>query len=560
MTIQGPHAFMASSFAEAFHAAGFRPASIVVQESKPGSTFDYQCAGALQAGQRSLEIAHAVAAAMEHVAGIHSVGVTGKGFVNVRASDDLLASFEAVPRLAHGERIVIDFGGPNIAKPLHVGHLRSLTIGESLRRLLVATGHDVLSDIHLGDWGLPMGQVLDALRMERPDLPCFMPGWSGEMDSPVDVDELENLYPAASTACKSDAARLEGARSATAALQAGDPGLTALWMALRRISMEAVLSIVDRMSASFDLLLGESDSASGVASIVSQAIATGVAVVSDGAIVIPVAEPGDGERPMPPLILEKADGASTYGTTDVVTLSSRMTDLRATRVLYVVDRRQSDHFQQLARAAERLGIASRDQVVHVAFGTVNGDDGRPLRTRSGGVPRLDALLDDATASAGARMEDIDGASIAAVGIGALKFLDLSTPRESGYAFDLERALSFEGDTGPYVQYAAVRLASVLGKGRIGSGNAAAIVGEAAHALLLECARMPDAVMAAVADLEPCRIAQQLLRIARAFSRFYADAPILGAVDETHRLALCAVARERIATGLELLGISVPNRM
>ena len=553
---QSPAAALSAAFADAFLTLGLPVEWAVVQQSKPGNGFDFQCAGALRAGDAALDTAHALIGIVSTAPGVALAEVSGPGFVNVRLQADFLLGFEPVPAVDAPQNIVIDFGGPNIAKPLHVGHLRSLAIGESLRRILLAVGHHVVSDIHLGDWGLPMGQVIDAWRRTHPESSTA----GGDLATPVSIDELERIYPVAAAECAADARRLAAAQETTARLQAGDTAAMTVWGSMREVSIEAAKGLTDVMGAHFDLWLGESDVAPRVEALVVRALQWNIAVESRGAIVVPVAIPEDGARPMPPLILRKTDGSSTYATTDVATLEARM-EAGAERVIYVVDRRQTDHFVQLTRAAERLGIATANQVVHIGFGTVNGADGRPLRTRDGGVARLDVLVAGAIAAARDRMTDASEEDVVAVGVGALKFLDLSSPRGTGYVFDLERALSFEGDTGPYVQYAAVRISALLARaGGVAAGDPAAIGGAPAHELLLECARFPEAVTAALDECEPYRIAQQLLRIARAFSRFYAGAPIIGAADEENRLALCRLVRQRLGTGLDLLGIAVPNRM
>lgn len=550
---------------------------------------DRQCNGAMPAakaaGLNPREVAGAIAARLSGHHDLAEVSVAGPGFVNIKFSDTLLAEAAAsvladpaigVSAPERVQRILIDFGGPNVAKPLHVGHMRSLVIGESLRRILGALGHHAESDVHLGDWGLQMGMLISEIRLRQPELSYFAEGANGPWPdaAPVSVDELERMYPAAAAACKADPARMALAREATAALQAGHAGSRALWQRLRALSLEAQERDFEALGAHFDLLLGESDAQPMIPGLVADLLARGVAVESEGALIVEVAEPGE-TKPMPPLLLAKTDGAALYATTDLATLADRVTRLGMDRILYVVDQRQSLHFEQVFRAARKGGIAGAAELAHVGFGTVNGPDGKPFKTRDGGVAKLADLVEEAVAKAAERLSaseqvsclpEAERATLARqVGVAALKFADLSGARTSGYVFDADRLVSFEGKTGPYLQYACVRIGSILAKAKErGAAQGPILIGHASErALVLECLRMPEVLASAGRSLMPNEVAEHAFALAQKFSRFYADCPVLGLADgvlRASRLSLCSLAHATLARELYLLGIEVPARM
>ena len=535
---------------------------------------DLQCNGAMPLGKalgRSpRDIAAGIAAQLQACAEFTEVSIAGPGFLNLRLSDAFLAECAAsqsasddlgIVQLATGTTM-LDFGGPNVAKPLHVGHLRALVIGESLRRILGAQGIRTVSDIHLGDWGLQMGMLISEIRRSWPELaPGTLP--------PLGMADLQRLYPQAAAACKADPVRMEEARAATAALQSGDPDAHAIWQTLRRISLAAQQQDIDLLGAHFDLLLGESDVQPLIAPMIADLRERGIAVPSEGALIIDVSSPDDA-KPMTPLLLAKSDGAALYATTDLATIVARKQDQDPARILYVVDQRQALHFEQVFRAARRSGLADGIELVHVGFGTVNGPDGKPYKTREGGVAQLADLLGDAIEKARERLAETDAALdreqlARLVGLAAVKFADLSSFRTSGYIFDAERLVSFEGRTGPYVQYACVRIGSILVRAAAQGAAPGPIVVEAAaeRALVLECARLPDVVASASRSLAPNEIADYVFSLAQTFSRFYTDCPVLAAASESERasrLALCDLARSVLAKGLYLLGIDVPERM
>lgn len=550
---------------------------------------DLQCNGAMPAakklGQNPQQIAGEVAAALSQRAEFSKIEVAGPGFINMGLSPVFLSRLAmaqleyadlCIRKAQPAERFIVDFGGPNVAKPLHVGHLRSLVIGESLRRILLAVGHHVVSDVHLGDWGLQMGQLISELAVRQPGLPYFDPRYEGSYPKspPVTLAALEAMYPAAAAACKEDPARLELARKATADLQVGRPGYVALWRQFRELSLAAQTKDFAALGAHFDLFLGESDADPLIEPMIADLTRVQLAVVDDEALVIRVAEPADGKRPLPPLILRKRDGAATYATTDLATIFQRVSgDKPADHILYVVDQRQADHFKQVFRAAAKAGISAR--LVHVGFGTVNGPGNKALKTRDGGTVKLADLLDEAIAKAAERVEASQKASALSeterhqlareVGIAAVKFADLSSNRVSGYVFDAERLVSFEGRTGPYMQYACARIASILAKAdERGDGAGDIVVAHATErALVLDCLRFPEIVASASASLLPNEIAEYAFNLAQGFSRFYTECQVLGEAEaeiRASRLSLCRLAHRVLSRALDLLGIDVPKRM
>ncbi|MCQ8241148.1 arginine--tRNA ligase [Rhizosaccharibacter radicis] len=575
---------------DAFAACGLPTDTARAARAARPELADLQCNGAMPlakaTGRNPREIASAVAERLAGRPEIASVEVAGPGFINLRLADGFLSETAAEQDDAPAAGIVqqqgaapvlLDFGGPNVAKPLHVGHLRALVIGESLRRILGAQNIPTVSDIHLGDWGLQMGMLISEIRHRMPALPCF--GTDPALPAgalPLDMDDLQRLYPEAAAASKADPARMAESREATAALQNGDPGARLLWQALRDISLRAQRHDIDRLGAHFDLFLGESDVQALIAPMVAELRGRGIAVESEGALIVEVAEETDA-KPMPPLLLAKSDGAALYATTDLATILQRRRDQAPSRILYVVDQRQALHFEQVFRAARRAGYADGIDLVHVGFGTVNGPDGKPYKTREGGVAQLRDLLGDAVDKARERlaanperlpagMDDAGLGRLAEqVGLAAVKFADLSSFRTSGYVFDAERLVSFEGRTGPYVQYACVRIASILARGaaqRFEPGPIA-VQAPAERALVLDCARLPDVVASATANLAPNEIADYVFALAQSFSRFYNECPVLAADGDAvraSRLSLCRLVHRVLSQGLWLLGIDVPERM
>ncbi|KAG9573110.1 hypothetical protein KCV01_g18794, partial [Aureobasidium melanogenum] len=559
----------------AFEAVGLEGRGVRAVPAQRPDLADLQCNAAMAlagaARRPPREIAEAVAAVLRGHAEFASVEVAGPGFINMRLSAALLAA-QATRQLDDSragiaretpETIVIDFGGPNVAKPLHVGHLRSLVLGESLRRILLAQGHRVIGDVHLGDWGLQMGMLISELPRQWPEL-ASDGDWT--TNPPFDMGDLQTIYPRVASDCKADAERMAVARAATARLQSGDTDAMRLWETIRRVSLDAQTADFKTLDAHFDELNGESLVQPLIPGMVEDMASRGVAKRSEGALIVEVAEESD-DSPMPPLLLEKSDGAALYATTDLATILERRDRLHPQRIVYVVDQRQALHFQQVFRAARHAGYAEGIELIHVGFGTVNGRDGKPYKTREGGVAKLHELLDEAIERAATRLDDrADRDELAhAVGVAAVKFADLSTYRTSGYVFDAERMVATEGRTGPYMQYACVRVTSILAKANT-EGFAMGtidVVEPAERTLVLLCSRFPEAVQSAARRYAPNDLADYAFDLAQAFSRFYAECPVLAAASadvRASRLSLVALTRHVLARALDLLGIRVPDRM
>ncbi|MDQ0008018.1 arginyl-tRNA synthetase [Luteibacter jiangsuensis] len=584
---QSPASRIDAKLAVVFHSLGLPAHLARVQPSDRPELGDLQCNGAL-GGARDLRraprlIAEDIASCLRGDPAFASVEVAGPGFVNLRLSTAFLAAcgadMVADERLGivdegRGRLVILDFGGPNVAKPLHVGHLRSLVLGESLRRIHTALGWRTHADAHLGDWGLQMGMLSAAIRHRAPELAYFQPeaGQSYPANPPVSLQELEQLYPEAAAACRADPERMAEARADTAALQAGDPGLLALWHALRALSLEAQVADFRELGIVFDALDGESDVRDAIAPLVERLLASGTARQSDGALVVDVVDPGDTHE-VPPLLLAKSDGAALYATTDLATLEARATMAGLARVVYVVDQRQALHFAQVFRVAEKAGIAPGVELLHAGFGTVNGRDGKPFKTRDGGVAKLTDLLDEAVERAavrigesghGAGLDDGGRRTLARqVGIGAVKFADLSGDRLSGYVFDADRLVAFEGRTGPYLQYACVRLRSLLDKAAASTVGPVVPVVDEERDLLLSCLGFAGTVSEAGRQLQPGILAEYAFGVAQRFSRFYAACAVIGEPDASiraSRLGLCVLTRRVLEKSLDLLGVDVPPRM
>ena len=424
--------------------------------------------------------------------------------------------------------------------------------------------------MHFGDWGTPMGMIIAELHQEQPALPYFNPAITdGYPDAPpVDIEGLSALYRRASIRGKEDEAARQEARIATAELQAGRPGYLALWRHFRSVTFAAVRRNYERLDVSFDLWLGESDVAELTAGLVEKLAAGGLAVRSEGALVIPSNDPD-----APPLILEKSDGGYTYGATDIATIAHRQVNLAPDLMLYVVDARQSQHFEQVFEAAKGAGLAPGVEFRHIPFGTINGKDGKPFKTRAGGIIRLEDLLDFASDKAVQELPEADAAGLSAtametlaaqISIAAIKFQDLRNNRQSDYVFDLDSFAKFEGKTGPYLQYAVVRCNAILAKAEnTPSPGAVSVASQSERGLALELLAFPAALEGALAKYEPSLIAEHAYNVAQAYSSFYAECPVLTEADPSlreARLRLVTVVKQDLTLCLGLLGIEAPEMM
>ncbi|MCD8519993.1 MAG: arginine--tRNA ligase [Alphaproteobacteria bacterium] len=548
----------------------------------------FQCNGALaaakQAGKNPREVAQAVLDTLSSRDEFEKLEIAGPGFLNITLKDSFisnnLSNFVQKETLTDqpgkGQTVVLDYGGPNIAKAMHVGHLRSSIIGDALRRMCLYAGYNALGDVHMGDWGTPMGQIISELEIRNPAWPYFDAAFTGPYpeESPVSMADLEVIYPAASNACKEDPARLDLARKATLELQDGRPGYRALWNHFIAVSIAGMKGNFEALGVQFDLWKGEADSHPFIAAMVDDLKKRGFAVESEGAVVVPVEQESD-KKEMPPLILYKSDGAVMYGTTDLATIVERMQEFSPAKILYVVDQRQSLHFEQVFRAARKSGIAPEStELTHAGFGTMNGPDGKPFKTRAGGVMKLEDLIAMGVEKANARLAEADiakgfsaeeKADIAGkVAIAAIKFADLQNNRSADYVFDLDRMTSFEGKTGPYLLYQTVRIKSLLRKAEYAPQAAPAfMLQDADRPLALLLLEFPDHFAGALNHYTPHIICDYVFKLAQAFSTFYGQCHILSESDaalKASRLSLCAATARMIETCLDLLGIKVPERM
>jgi arginyl-tRNA synthetase len=580
---------------DAFARCGLDPAHGAVELSRRPELSQFQANGAMavaKAARRNpREVAAAVVAALADNPAIARISVEGSGFINLSVTDATLAAatagIAADARLGAAaadppRRVLIDFGGPNVAKAMHVGHLRSSIIGDTLQRVFRFAGHDVVSDIHLGDWGLPMGMLIAEIEREHPDLPFFVPGSHGPFPaaSPVSIEGLERLYPVAAQRAKDDPAFREAARRATAELQSGRPGYRALWDHFIAVSVGTLRGEFARLNVAFDLWDGESTVNDRIGPMVARMRVDGLVEISEGAEIVRVAREDD-QKEIPPLILVKSDGGAMYGTTDLATIEARA-EARLDLSLYVVDQRQHLHFEQVFRAAARAGMTADGLALeHVGFGTVNGPDGKPFKTRAGGVMKLGDLITMATdealkrlAEAGLAQDatDEEKAGIARiVGIAALRFADLVNHRLSDYVFNLERFTRFEGKTGPYLIYTAVRAKSLLDKAAergfgaddLPSNGLRAPATDAERRLMLTLNGFADAIAGTIEKRSPNLLCEWAFLLAQDFNSFYQACHVLSETDtglRGARLSLVATTLCALDRVFALIGIERPARM
>lgn len=556
---------------------------------------DYQCNGALGAakgaGRRPREIAKGVASRIDAPDIIADIEIAGPGFLNITVNNGRLAtSVEAMRRddrlgvdqVGDERTIVVDYGGPNMSKALHVGHLRSAVIGESLKRIFKFLGYETIGDIHIGDWGMPVGQLIVELEDRRPGLAYFDPDYDVAVDgpypteSPVTLDDLSEMYPVITQRCADDPEIAERARRATFDLQNGREGYLAVWQHFHDVSVAGQRKDFSTLGVEFDVWYGESTVHDRLEPMVRELLRSGVARESEGAVVIDVAEPED-TKEIPPLLLTRSDDSYLYSTTDLATIDMRVAEMGMGAGLYVVDARQSLHFEQVFRAARKAGYAPREVLLeHIGFGTVNGKDGKPFKTREGGVLRLGDLISLITEGARERLDDAriaesypeeERSEIARqVGLAALKFGDLSNHRMSNYVFDLDRFAAFEGRTGPYLQYSAVRIKSILRKAAeagLSPGPLIAPTVNQERALMLRLVRVQEIVHRAATLRAPNVIAEYAYEVATDFSRFYEHCHIIREQDASRQASWLSLVEVTLATQtalLDLLGIEIPERM
>jgi arginyl-tRNA synthetase len=593
-------------FQTAFETAGFERVAGVVTVSDRPDLADFQCNGALkvakQASKNPREVAQQIADAITTLNNplIESMTVEGPGFLNIRVQSAALAqqvneqiidSHFGVATAAEPLNMTIDYGGMNAAKPMHVGHLRSLVIGDSLKRIFRFLGHTVVGDVHLGDWGTQMGMIITQLEREQPQLPYFNKNFTDEYpaESPVTMADLDRIYPEASTLCKEDSeegkAAMAKALQATQELQNGRRGYVALWQHIARVSLEELQRDVALLGIEFELWNGESAYHEWAGQMIERLQAAGFATESRNALIIDELQTPDDKKDIPPLLLTKSDGAYLYGTTDLACIDQRVQELKQEFLLYIVDERQSLHFEQVFRAAHKTGIAPENvTLTHAGFGTVNGKDGKPFKTRSGKAMKLNVLIDEVIAATQKQMEqvnvgrdfsDAEREQVAqTVAVSSLKFADLMNDRLASYIFDIDAFTQFEGKTGAYILYAAVRMQSILKKAEeqgiviaeqvIDASRYSNATGQKAiRELQLLITQFPEIIERTARDFTPHVLANYAYDLANQFHAFYTHCPILKQTDPTLQLGLLSQVRathEQLICSLNLLGMGAPEKM
>ena len=572
---------------QAFEACGLPREMGFVRVADRPDLAQFQCNGAMAAAKAAKknprEVAQAVVDSLKNDGTFSKLEIAGPGFININVTDEYLAAHMAEiagdghlgANTVKPDTVVLDYGGPNIAKPMHVGHLRAAIIGDSLRRIMDFAGYKTLGDVHMGDWGTHMGMIVSEYLKTGQAQKIL----STDLDDAASVaalmNDLSDLYPKVSGACKEDEARKAEALDATLKIQNKNPAHYKLWEVIRAASMRGMKANYELLDVHFNLWKGESDVHDLIPPMVEDLKKRGFAVEDDGAVIVPVKK-NDDKKEFPPLILYKRDGAVMYGTTDLATIVERMRDYKPVKIIYVVDQRQHLHFEQVFRAARLSGIAAEStELTHAGFGTMNGADGKPFKTRAGGVMRLEDLIVMGLEKARARMEEAEIAKdfTAAekediahkVAIAAIKFADLQNQRHADYVFDLDRLTSFEGKTGPYLLYQAVRIKSLLRKAdhTVTPSAGQMVIHDEDRALALLLTQFPDAFDAALNNYAPHHLCDYAYKLAQEFSRFYSSCHILSEENKalkSSRLALCALTVRTMETALGLLGISVPERM
>ena len=575
---------------KAFEAAEIDTKFAKVSLSNRPDLCEYQCNGAMAAAKQyrkaPIMIANAVVEKLQESDCFAEVAAVNPGFINIKVSPAFLTNYLngmqederlGCDKVEKPQTIVIDYGGPNVAKPLHVGHLRSAIIGESVKRISKFMGHNVIGDVHLGDWGLQLGLIITELRLRKPDLVYYDESFEGEYpaEAPFTISELEEIYPTASGKSKEDEAYKEAALKATHELQQGRRGYRALLQHILNVSVTDLKKNYANLNVSFDLWKGESDAQAYIPDMVEKLKNEGFAYESEGALVVDVKEETD-TKEIPPCMILKSDGASLYTTTDLATLVQREEDFHPDEVLYIVDKRQEMHFIQVFRCAKKTGIVNENtELKFLGFGTMNGKDGKPFKTRDGGVMRLETLIADINEQMyqkimerGEQSEEEARATAKIVGLSAVKYGDLSNQASKDYIFDIDRFTSSEGDTGPYILYTIARIKSILRKyEELKGGVSDLAIGEATNdgekALMLELTKFNAMMENACAEHAPHKVCAFIYDLANAFNKFYHDTKIMGEEDEKKQasyIALLVLTRKVLEACIDVLGFEAPDRM
>lgn len=575
----------------AFTACGYDEKYVKVTVSNRPDLCEYQCNGAMAAAKaykkKPIDIASEVVEKAKESVMFSELNAVMPGFINLRISPEYLAEY--MNRMAEDpkygleetkepETIIVDYGGANVAKPLHVGHLRSAVIGESIKRISRYMGHKVIGDVHLGDWGLQMGLIIEELHDRQPDLPYFDESFTGEYpkEPPFTISELEEIYPAASAKSKQDEAFKERAQEATFKLQSGYAPYRAIWEHIMSVSLKDLKRNYGNLNVSFDLWKGESDAQPYIPQLIDDLVEKGLAYESQGALVVDIAEETD-TKELPPCIVRKSDGAALYATSDLATIVQREQDYHPDRYIYVVDKRQELHFTQVFRVAKKAGIVKDGtKMVFLGFGTMNSKDGGPFKTRDGGVMRLERLIADINEEVYKKVQEKQRVSeeemrktAEMIGLAALKYGDLSNQATKDYVFDVDRFISFEGNTGPHIQYMVVRIKSILEKYRELMGGSYTLIpvrpasSETEKALQLELCRFGEVVETAFAETAPHRICQYMYDLSDAFNNFYLVNKIIGEEDREKQagfISLISLTKDVLNACMDLLGIEAPEHM
>ncbi len=581
---------LTSELETAFEKAGYDKQYARVTLSNRPDLCEYQCNGAMMAAKAykkaPIMIANDVVAALDGSSCVEKIEAVAPGFINIILNGEFVASF--LRSMSKEEKfgvnppekqktIIVDYGGANVAKPLHVGHLRSAVIGESIKRIVRYAGHKVIGDVHLGDWGYQMGLVITELRKRQPDLPYFDDGFEGEYpkEPPFTIAELEEIYPTASAYAKEHEDYKEEALEATFLLQNGHRGYTAIWKHIMNISVADLKKNYGALGVEFDLWKGEADAQAYIPEMVEYLKKEGYAHLDQGALVVDVKEEAD-TKEIPPCMILKSDGAALYDTTDLATLIEREKIYQPDEVIYITDKRQELHFVQVFRCAKKTKIVREEtELKFIGFGTMNGKDGKPFKTRDGGVMRLEHLIADINEEMYKKIvenrtvaEEEARATSEKVALSALKYGDLSNQASKDYVFDLERFASFEGNTGPYILYTLVRIKSILNRyAETGKSvrscelqKADAVSGKA---LMLEVAKFNQVIENAYEELAPHKICAYIYDLSNAFNRFYHETKILSEEDERKQagyIALLSITKRVLEACIEMLGFEAPERM